>query len=78
MSREEQKLVVTVVQKLMRSEAIAPANSLKDQFLSNIFLRPKKYGCFCTIMNLIINSIYSNTYNLGYNILELYNALVQI
>ena len=35
----------------MRKRAITTGQSSINRFLSNIFLRPKKDGCFCPIMN---------------------------
>ena len=51
MSQEEKNLVDTEVQELLRKGAITPARVSKDQFDSSIFLRPKKDGRFCPIIN---------------------------
>ena len=52
MPLEDEKIVDTEVQKLLRKVAITPAQVSKDQFVSNIFLRPKKDGCFHQIIYL--------------------------
>ena len=52
MSQEEKKLVDIEVQELLRKGTITPARASKDQFVSNIFLRPKKDGRFRPIINL--------------------------
>ena len=52
MSQEEKKLVDIEVQELLRKGTITPARGSKDQFVSNIFLRPKKDGRFRPIINL--------------------------
>ena len=52
MSREEKRLVETEVQELLRKGAITPARGSMDQFISNIFLRPKKDDRFRPIINL--------------------------
>ena len=52
MSQEEKKLVDIEVQELLRKGIITPARGSKDQFVSNIFLRPNKDGRFRPITNL--------------------------
>ena len=52
MSLEEEKLVGTEVQELLRKGAITPAQVSEDQFVSNIFLRPKRDKRFHLILNL--------------------------
>ena len=52
MSLEEEKLVGTEVQELLRKGAITPAQVSEDQFVSNIFLRPKRDNRFHLIINL--------------------------
>ena len=63
MSLEEEKLVDTEVQELLRKGAITLARVSEDQFVGNIFLRPKKEGRFRPIINLIkiepIHSIFA-------------------
>ena len=47
----EEKLVDSEVQELLRKGAITPTRVSEDQFVSNIFLRPKKDGRFRPIIN---------------------------
>ena len=47
----EEKLVDSEIQELLRKGAITPTRVSEDQFVSNIFLRPKKDGRFRPIIN---------------------------
>ena len=51
-SLEEEKLAETEVQEFLIMGAITLAQVSEDQFVSSIFLRPRKDGRFCPIIDL--------------------------
>ena len=48
----EVKLIGHEVQKLVKKGAIIEVYHLKNEFISNLFLVPKKTGDFCPVINL--------------------------
>ena len=52
-SKEENDFMHSEIQKLLEQKVIEVSNEEKYQFMSNVFLRPKKDGSFRMILNLI-------------------------
>ena len=51
-SKEENEFMHSEIQKLLEKKVIEVSNEEKYQFVSNVFLRPKKDGSFRMILNL--------------------------
>ena len=75
-SKDEVKLIDVEVQKLTKKGAITEVTHCKNEFISNIFLVPKKTGDFCPVINLKpLNHFVDKTHFKMENIQMVLNAI---